>query len=97
MAYSIIGNFDEALEFAVQALDFNQSRNDIFNTMQTYYTLTSAAFGKGDYEVAQTYSLQMLKMAKGLEQSWFQAYAHIDLGRIARALGDHEGQHVTIS
>ena len=88
MAYSILGNYDKALKLGRHGLEFNTSRNDQFNIMQSNYVLTSASIGNGDYEKAKAYSLEALRIAKNFRQSWFQAYANIDLGHIARATND---------
>lgn len=94
LVYSIQGDYETALQIGAEAVDFNAARGDSLNLMTSYYSLTSAAFGKGDYVKAREYSQQALYHAEKHNQSWFKAYVHIDLGHIGRVMGDYaEARH----
>jgi tetratricopeptide (TPR) repeat protein len=89
MIHSIMGDYQTATQLAERGLAFNRSRDDDGSSMLSFYTLTSAAFGQGDYVAAKAYSEQALVCTEKVNQRWFAAYVHIDLGNIARVMGDY--------
>ncbi len=89
LIYSIMGDYETAIRYGQEGLTYNLARNDHLSATFSYYTLTSAAFGQGDYLTARRYSQQALITAEK-QMRWFAAYIHVDLGNIARVLGDYE-------
>lgn len=94
LTHSLVGDYETAVRLATEALDFHRTRDDGMSSMVTYYVLTSAAFGQGNYPEAKRYSEQALSLARKLGQIWFEAYIRIDLGNIARVMGNYaEARH----
>lgn len=87
MVRSIAGDYTEAIQLGLEGLDYNLQRDDELSAMVSYYTLTSASMGLGDYAKALEYSQESLRLAEKYNQPWFQSYTHIDLGHIARIEG----------
>ena len=76
------------MRYAQEALEFNLTRNDPFAATTAYLVLSSAAYGLGDYHAAEDYSQQWQALAER-RVSWFAAYFHVDLGNIARIMGNY--------
>ena len=85
----IVGNFEEAVQLAEQAVENCRVRRDNHNLTLAYYVLSSAAQAQGRYDLAFYYAQQASNVAKQVENQWFLAYCLIEQGNIARAQGDY--------
>jgi predicted ATPase/DNA-binding CsgD family transcriptional regulator len=85
------GDFAEAARSGERARQMNTARGDTGSLILSLYVLTSAALGQGAYQAAQGYARQAHALAEGIHFEWFRAYILLQMGEIARALGDDDG------
>lgn len=87
---SIRGDYDEALRLSEEARVRATEQNEPFNLLFSYYTMTSAWLGKGNFEEAQKSAQEGNRIAIDIRADWIRVYLVNDLGNVARALGNIE-------
>lgn len=87
---SIRGDYDEALRLSEEARLRAEAQNEAFNLLFSYYTMTSAWLGKGNFEEAHKAAQKGNEIAIAIRADWIRVYIVNDLGQVARALGNFE-------
>ncbi|MDQ4078631.1 MAG: tetratricopeptide repeat protein, partial [Chloroflexota bacterium] len=96
---SIRGDYAAAIQLLEPARQTAEERNHRRNLGLAYYFLTGAAFGQGEYEMAQEYGQQAYHIHRLTGDRWMMAYCHNELGNVALALRDYDTakQHFEVS
>ena len=89
MVYNIMGDYEKAIAFGKESLDYSFKRGDDANAMSVYYVLTGSARNMGDYQAAKDYAAKGLALCDKIDDTWFRSYIHVDLGGIERAEGNY--------
>ncbi len=87
---SIRGSYEEATHIAELCLEQNRRSQHASNQAYTFYALTGIKLAQGYYEQARDCGQQAAALAssKEVQDQWLLAYCLIELGNVARAMGD---------
>ncbi|MCB9104461.1 MAG: tetratricopeptide repeat protein [Anaerolineales bacterium] len=87
---SIQGDYTQAEQLAQQALRRSHKPGYFFGNRQTAnYLLATIAFAQGQIDTARRYAEQAYAAAEQVQDRWFLAYCHHELGSIALASGNY--------
>ena len=85
---TIHGDYAGAARTINRALERSQSPQAFYGNRQTaYYQLASIASAVGDFTKAHEYAQAAFAAAEEVQDRWFMAYCHLELGKIARQQG----------
>ena len=87
---SIQGDYVQAETFAQEALERSHQPGYFWGNQQTAnYLLATIAFAQGQFETARFYAEQAYAAAEKVQDRWFMAYCHHELGNVALVAGHY--------
>ncbi len=84
----IQGDYDRAVALGEKLKDDSAASGDKHNLSFACYGLTSAYLTQGQYKAALRNAEEAVKLVDDIENHWFGAYCHIELGNVHRAMGN---------